>query len=340
MTETRRRPETAKPVATRRPAADDAADAPVDPEQQQQIRIAWAYFVEGLTQAEIAERLGLTRLRVNRILQICRETGIIQIRIQSPLASCVALERALIRRYGLRDAVVVPTPQDEDKIRAAIGVALGAYVENAVHDGMLVGIGWGQTLRLGLQSMKRRRMTDLSVVSLIGSMTRGSGQNTFEIVSRFADLHDADRFYFAAPVYADDEAQRDSLLGRGVLRDIYDKAKSADLALISVGNVSDHNLMLALGIVDREAAALRAAGAVGDVLGNWLDAAGRPVDHPLNRRTVALGLDDLARIPSVVLASGGSYKFEIIRAALRRRCINVLITDEALAERLAEDREG
>jgi len=170
--------------------------------------------------------------------------------------------------------------------------------------------------------------------------SRGSGQNTFEIVSRFADLHDADRFYFAAPVYADDEAQRDSLLARGVLCDIYDKAKSADMALISVGNVSDHNLMLALGVVDREAAALRTAGAVGDVLGTWLDAEGRPVDHPLNRRMVALSLDDLARIPTVVLASGGRYKFEIIRAALRRRCVNVLITDEKLAERLAEDPEG
>jgi DNA-binding transcriptional regulator LsrR (DeoR family) len=76
------------------------------------------------------------------------------------------------------------------------------------------------------------------------------------------------------------------------------------------------------------------------VLGNWLDAQGRPVDHPLNRRMVALSLDDLARIPTVVLASGGGYKFEIIRAALRRRCANVLITDEKLAERLAEDREG
>ena len=166
------------------------------------------------------------------------------------------------------------------------------------------------------------------------------GYNTFEIVSRFADLHEAERFYLAAPVYADDEAQRDGLLARGVLREIYDKAKSADMALVSVGNVSDQNLMLALGVVDREVAALRAAGAVGDVLGNWLDAQGRPVDHPLNRRMVALSLDDLGRIPTVVLASGGNYKFEIIRAALRRRCINVLITDEKLAERLAEDREG
>ena len=339
MSETRRL-ETVKTRSAPRGLEKESADIPVDPEQQQQIRIAWAYFVEGLTQAEIAERLGLTRLRVNRILQICRETGVIQIRIQSPLASCVALERALIRRYGLRDAVVVPTPRDEDKIRAAIGVALGSYVENAVHDGMLVGIGWGLTLRLGLQSMRRRRLTDLSVVSLIGSMTRGSGENTFEIVSRFADLHDAERFYLAAPVYADDEAQRDSLLARGVLREITDKAKSADMALISVGNVSDQNLMLALGVVDREAAALRAAGAVGDVLGTWLDTEGRPVDHPLNRRMVALSLDDLARIPTVVLASGGSYKFGIIRAALRRRCANVLITDEKLAERLAEDPEG
>ena len=77
-------------------------------DEQRRTRIAWLYYVEGLTQAEIAERLAVSRVKVVRDLQIGRQTGLVQIQISGRLASCVALERALERRFGLRQAVVVP----------------------------------------------------------------------------------------------------------------------------------------------------------------------------------------------------------------------------------------
>jgi DNA-binding transcriptional regulator LsrR (DeoR family) len=83
-----------------------------------------------------------------------------------------------------------------------------------------------------------------------------------------------------------------------------------------------------------ELATLRAAGAVGDVLCQFVDAEGSVVDHPVNRRVVAVDLADLRRVPTIVIAAGGARKATAIRAALRATGARVLITDEAAARAL------
>ncbi|MGP1397133.1 MAG: sugar-binding transcriptional regulator [Inquilinaceae bacterium] len=305
-----------------------------DHDEQLAIRIAWYYHVEGLTQKAIAQRLGLTRLRVNRILAMCRDSGIVQIRINSKLTECVRLERALERRFGLKEAVVVPTADDEQAIQEAIGHAAGHYLSDALADGMAIGIGWGRTLRFSLRSVRGRKLRALSVVSLIGSLTHGSGVNTFEIVSRFADLFDADRYYLAAPVFATTPASRDTIMAQDVLMEIYAQARRVDLAFVSVGDLTDRSMMVRLTAVADEVSALREAGAVGDLLGHFLDAEGKLVDHSINQRVISLGLEDLRTIDTVVLASGGLYKLPILRGVLERGYADVLIIDETTAARL------
>ena len=67
-------------------------------DEQLRVRVAWLYFMEGLTQADIATRLGITRLRANRLLGEARESGLVNIQVNARLADCVALERAAGRR--------------------------------------------------------------------------------------------------------------------------------------------------------------------------------------------------------------------------------------------------
>ena len=46
-------------------------------------RAAWLYYVGGLNQEETANRLGMTRARVNKLLQLAKEAGIVSISIDS-----------------------------------------------------------------------------------------------------------------------------------------------------------------------------------------------------------------------------------------------------------------
>ena len=308
----------------------------VQSDEQLQVRIAWHYYVEGLTQKEIAEKLGVNRVRVNRLLAASRASRLVQVQINSRLSNCVTLEQQLIQRFGLQEAIVVPSSDDPDLIQESIGFATGNWISDNISQIRSIGIGWGRTLRLSLRSIRGNSMPDLSVVSLLGSLTRGDGTNTFEIAYRFADIFDAQRYYLAAPVFASSRALRDSILAEDELRMVIDRAKNVDTALLSVGDLSMKSLMVRLTPVKDHIRDLQRSGAVGDILGHFLDRDGNVIDHPLNQRVIGLEFADLGHIDRVVLASGGMHKLDILRAVLQRNLIHVLIVDETTAQQLVK----
>ena len=105
-----------------------------------------------------------------------------------------------------------------------------------------------------------------------------------------------------------------------------------DLALLSVGDLSTRSLLVRYGLPkDVSVASLRKARAVGDITGQFLDRHGKPVRHALNQRVVAPFVTELARIPTVVVASGGENKAPIIAAVLFAKLLSVLICDEKTA---------
>jgi DNA-binding transcriptional regulator LsrR (DeoR family) len=313
----------------------------LDEDEQRRTRIAWLYYVEGRTQGEIGEMLGLNRVKVNRELALSRETGLVQIRINGRLASCVALERRLQSLFALDDAVVVPTPAAANDIAVAIGMALGAYVSDRLRPGMTVGIGWGRTLRCSMRAMRRRRVDGLTVVSLMGGLGRASELNAYETASRFADLHDAACYYLAAPTFAGSAELRDMLLDQAGLRTVYDRARRADMTIASVGTLDADSTMLRLDLLtEAERRSLSRAGAVGDLLCHFLDAAGGLIDHPLNHRIVGVSPRELDGVKTRVVASGGEEKLKVIRAVLRAGYATALITDENTAVSLVADAAG
>lgn len=304
-------------------------------DEQRRTRIAWLYYVEGLTQAEIAELLGISRVKVVRDLQACRQTGLVQIQINGRLAPCVALERALVQRFGLAQAVVVPTPHDPIHLPATLGVAVGAWLSERIGPGQTLGIGWGRTLHWSVRALRRREVPGLTVVSLLGGIGRGSEINMYETASRVAETLGAQCYYLAAPAYASSAALRDMLLDQAGLREVLERARRADIAVVSVGSLGPESTNRQIGLLEPEdLAGLEAEGAVGDLLCTFLDAEGRAIDHPLNRRAVGLPVEDLKRLPTRALASGGPEKVPVIRAALMGGYVNTLITDERTAEAL------
>ncbi len=307
-------------------------------EKQLEVRAAWLYFMEGLTQAEIARRLGTTRLRINRILVDARRNGLVSITLNSALASCIELEQALIRDFKLKAAVIVPTPEDEELIPSVLGRAAAGYVSHFLEHNRIrgFGIGWGSTLREMIRHIRAGRYPELCVNSMMGGLTHGLEINTFDVVSELARRLNSQCQYLAAPIYAGSPQSRDTIMAQDVFRDAFRRIETNELAVLSIGDVTRRSMLVRFGLPEdvgiRE---LRAAGAVCDIIGQFIDAQGKPVDHPLNRRAIALPLHDLLHVPNVVFAAGGRHKVHALAAVLRAGFGSVLVCDEATARAAA-----
>jgi DNA-binding transcriptional regulator LsrR (DeoR family) len=301
------------------------------------VRAAWLYYVEGLTQEQAARAMNVSRAKVIRLLAAARDAGVVRIRIEARGSEQIALERALIARFGLREAIVVPTPTDDARIATVVGQAAGSYLSDQVRAGLSLGVGWGATLNMSLKSLVCPPFDGLSVISLLGGMTHSRAVNPSAVARRMADALGADCFQLTAPLMVADGAIRDALWAEPGLHELVERARRVDLALVSVGDVSEEATLFREGLLPpSQLASLREAGAVGDVLCHFIDSEGRVVDHPVSQRVIAIDLDDLRRVPKIIVASGGRRKIGAIRAALRALAVSVLITDEAAASGLLE----
>jgi DNA-binding transcriptional regulator LsrR (DeoR family) len=296
-------------------------------------RVAYAYHVEGLTQGAIADRLGVTRLRVNKALGEARRRGIVRVSLNTAFAPCLELETALKARFGLRSAVVAPAPASAEDVTAVVGAALGHILTEVLSDRRvkLFGMSWGHTLHVALSHVEPIERRDLEIVSAMGGTVRGSDVSSFEITAALAGLTGAHHSHFPAPMYASSKTSRDIIMGQEVFVEVIERIRGVDALAMAVGDLSTRALLMRDALPrDISIEDLRRAGGVGDVLGTVLDRNGRPVG-PLNERLIGIAPADLMRIPNVILAAGGAHKVAIIGAVLSLGVVDTLVTEEETA---------
>ena len=310
----------------------------MDADEHLVVRLAWACEVQGMTQAQAAEKFGVTRLRVNKALSEARSQGIVRVSINSALAPCVALEADLVDRFGLTSATVAPVAGDAFNLYTILGAALGQFLTRFLsrRDVTLFGMSWGNTLNLATRFMEPMDRPELEITSVMGGLTKGSDVNSYEITTRLADLCNAQHSYFTAPIYAASPESRDILRAQQEFQGSIEKIRRASGVALAAGDMKT-SLLLADGLPDDvDPAELIASGAVGDIVGHFLDESGAEIDHPINDRVLGIGLEDLDALPNVILAAGGTNKVPIMLALLRRGCVGHLVTDERTAGLLLE----
>ncbi|PZQ95983.1 MAG: DNA-binding transcriptional regulator [Cereibacter sphaeroides] len=283
-------------------------------------RAAWLYHIGGLNQEATAKRLGITRARVNKLLSDARDTGLVSVTINPANVGLLPVEEAIRQRYGLDFCICTPAlghdvgHSESDAVLApfafrAVGAAAAAHLRrhlaNVSH--AVVGTGWGRTLEQMTLQLAGVSAPTARFISLMGSLTSNLAYNPFEVVHSFARTTGAEGFFLPVPFIADTPEVRDILLSQQSVQQALILARSTTVAYISLGELREESLLRKQGMISvEELSQLREAGAVGDTNGLFFDAEGRPVDHPLNRRTIALGFEDLARTSTVALVAGRS----------------------------------
>ncbi|MDH4990635.1 sugar-binding transcriptional regulator [Aquamicrobium lusatiense] len=305
------------------------------------IRAAWMYFVEQMTQNEIADVLGIGRVTVVRMLAEARARGEVKITIESELVEIAALERELERAFGLEQAIVAPLSAPGSDPIPAIAARTGSYVSDIMKAGMRVGVGWGQTLFSSLHFLSARALADFKVISLLGGVGVARRYNPAEFAWRFAQTFQGDGYLIPTPAVVDSIETKTALVERCGLQEIFQLADTLDAVLVSVGGIASATTFYRGGFLkeaDREQ--LVEKGAVGDLLFHFFDRNGDLVDHPVNKLVMSVEVDRLRRAPVRVLTSGGSEKTDALLGAMNLIRPTVLITDEESARRMLAERAG
>jgi deoxyribonucleoside regulator len=325
----------------RQPTDKMSSDRGVGRIARNRMRIAWMYYVEGLTQNEIADRLGIGRVTVVRNINEAIKQREIKIWIEGELAECLDLENELKSAFGFADAVVVPEPSDPANTTKSIGFAAGMYTTDQLTDDFVLGVGWGGTLYESLQSLSPRNLRGVEVVSLLGGIVEARRYNPAEFAWQFANTVGADCYLLTAPAVVDSAATKIALVERCGISTVFAHAEKMQMALLSVGNMASQSTSFRFSFLsESERASLIKKGAVGDLLYNFFDANGKLVDHPINSRVMSMPVERLRSVPKRVIASGGLDKVDCLLGAIKLVDCNVLITDEATAKELVKRKGG
>jgi len=304
--------------------------------------IAKMWFVDGMTQAQIASRCGYSRSMVSRLLVEARANGIVDIHIHYPLQRNEELESRLVKKFDLRIArVLTRETLSETEMVRRLGILAARLLDELVGPAMTVGVGWGTALSELINSASSKSYLDIHVVQLIGAPGVEPEFDGPGLVQRLARSYGGSYSTISAPLIVESEATRDSLIKDKRIQAVLLNAEDMDIAIFGIGDLSENHsgLIRSGNLTENDAQELVRAGVVGEICGFLYDKNGELIDHPIGRRVVGVGIQTMRAAPIRLGVAGGQIKVLPILGALRGGIVNVLVTDDVVADALVRFEE-
>lgn len=302
-------------------------------------RAGWLYYIAGNTQDEIAKRLKVSRATAQRLVSLCLSERLITFRLEHPIAACMELAARLREKFDLKHSEVVPTNPAAPNAIAGVAERAAALLEATLRSEtpMIIALGTGRTVRAAVEQVAPMDCPNHQLVSLVGNISPDGSASFFDTLARLTDLTKARHYPMPLPLIVASEAERQQLLKLAPVSRVRALAADADLRLVGIGQMDQSAPLYVDGFLSHaELLEMLRYGAVGEVTGWAIDAGGRIIDRGTNQRLTSVPLP----VPASALTVGaalGRAKLPGIRAALKGRVLNGLITDEATAQALLKD---
>lgn len=303
------------------------------------VKVCNLYYKDNLTQDKIAKKLKISKYQVNRILKKAIGLGIVQINIIDPTASVSNLEEELEKRFDLKRALVVENYGLSDvELKSKLGQAAAGYLLEIIKDGDVIGVSWGTTVNEVINHLPSRINKKVEVVQITGGSHYISVNiNCHDVARRFASRFGTEPHLLFAPAVVDSENTKDLLLKETSIKKTFEYFDRVTIAIVGIGALYPRivSTLIETGSISQEdLKSLKESRAVGDILSHFFDIEGKICNSSLNKRLIAMPIDDLLKIPYSLGVAGGELKAEAILGAIRGRYVNILVTDSKAAERI------
>lgn len=314
------------------PSRNTASRHPRDRKLDLAAHAAWLYYIADNTQEEIATKLEVSRQAAQRLVALAVNEKLIKFRLDYPLGRCIAQAEALRDKFELLTCEVVPSGPDGS--RNGLGVCGAARLETylSAKDPIIVALSSGHTLRRVVEQMPTMDRPQHKIVSIIGNMTHYGRAGRYEVVMRLSERIGAVAYPVPTPVVATSVKERKLLQTQQSFLTVQSLVEQAKITFVGVGNVGQNCPLHESGFInDDEMNELMELGAAGEIAGWAYDEQGTLLKRGTNARVAGVPLEQPVNRLTVAIA-GGKNKANALRAALKGKLINGLITDEAAAE--------
>ncbi|WP_169337948.1 sugar-binding transcriptional regulator [Propionicicella superfundia] len=297
-------------------------------------RVCYLYYDKGLTQQQIASRLGINRLRVSRILRQARSDGTVSVNINFH-GFFPEMESALrILRRNVQFVICDPLDGSVEEARHSIAATAADYLAVALAADEKVAIGCGRTLRETADFISAD-FPQAQFIPLIGGQEGlGLDVHANSIAEVLAERTGGTARRVFSPALANSEEERAVLKGTPSISATLEAAAAAGTCLFSVEDptLPDSTLSLAGYHTTDDIEVLRSEGAICDVLSiSFLNAEGENCGRAVSGRSVSITDEQFRAIPRKICIAGGRTKHKAVAIALKLGLIDVLVTDAETA---------
>lgn len=311
--------------------------APLSEDKRLIVKVAKLYYFEGLTQAKIAKKIGVSRPIISKMLTKARADNIIEIFIKDESAHTVDLELQIENYYSIKEAIVVPSSDynKQEKLNL-LGQAAAVHVSKKIETIDSIGISWGNAVSSFVNAYSFQKNDNVNVVPLIGGM----GRNHLDLHSNFLALKFAQKLntscsYLYAPAIIKNLDTKSRLIESEDISGVLEEGYSVDIAIVGIGNPFIDSTMENIGYLSKEdLETLRTSDAVGDINSVFFDKSGKTLKNHINDSVIGIDIEGLRSIEETIAIAQGNNKVESIHYALISGVVDVLITDNDTAEKI------
>jgi deoxyribonucleoside regulator len=293
------------------------------------------YYLDGCTQAVIANRLRLSRQKVCRLLGFAREAGMVRIDVRPPQGVLMTLESELEERFGLREVRVAALTDAESpaSMREWIGVTAAADFVRTLRAEHAVGVVGAELLAAMIDAVAPMSTFGVRVIQAVGWEYTPSGQRSLaDLVRELAHRIEGCAVVLTVPSIVDSSAVKRQLEADQHIGDALRELDALDTLYVEIAT--------------RDACAASRSGrpnSAGHIALRHFDDGGRMLGPVVDGHVVGITLQQLRAARHVVALAHGPAQAAAISAALRTGLIHALITDELTARAIAalpSPREG
>lgn len=299
------------------------------------LRAAQLYYLDGLTQAAVADRLGCTRWTVGRLLAEAERVGLLRVEIRHPRARRADLERELVEVFGLTAARVVPTQQTSPASKALVLTEAADFLRDIRPRPRAMAFGWGRTLAGLGRAMPDEWGEGIEVVQACGVPPPVAQVLGADFIRLLADKAPSFAHAVEAPNIARSVAEARQIMSSISVRAALAFAAAAEVCVYTPSLAADSSILVRSGcITAEELEDVVDLGAQVNVLGRFVGEDGAEVSASLSERTVALTLEQLRKIRTLVIVGTGRARGRALAWAARTELGNVTVTDSQTAEEM------